>query len=457
MPNSDDNLKAYFNKIIEIQQSQKNAQLSEGDLKSIAKNLGFSEDDWQFIEQNFQDHLKRAGGFLGHQNWTDAIDEFNQALILKPHHVKTLYGIASAYKGRWEENHNKDDKAKALTFAQQCLKVKADHAGALKLISDLRKGQNQQVFSYNNSVQKGQQKRIATGIMIGLGIIVFLASLFIFMGVENQKVDDDFRPEFTQESQNETQNSTSSTYSNPNTNALPITFKDNAQTKGLKFVQQQSKFYTTNKYYSYSINGHLLVEDNIVVNNLSIKVDFLNEKGEVIFSDLKSIVRKNAVSYYKGDFIPLKYYKYQSDVTAMPNWKSVQLSVDFIEKYTANKINFPKKDFDWLSPQKPAGVDLELRERESKFSFYSNSSSFHKIQLEFLNTGTKPLKNLRAKIEWLDPNGKVFQMNDKLYINTTSKPLIEKGQNRIFQGTYSLEGRQKNQIGGYRIIVINAD
>lgn len=151
MPHSEKNLEKYIEKILQIQNSRFDKDLTDDELKHIASDMGMTETDWNEIEGIFKGHLTRAKGFINYQNWDDAIKEGEQAIILKPHQPDALYTLSYAYAKRWEKFKRPDDKEAAIKYANLCLHKDPSHNEATRLISILRMhkktAQTQKTFS----------------------------------------------------------------------------------------------------------------------------------------------------------------------------------------------------------------------------------------------------------------------------------------------------------------------
>ena len=204
------NFEAYFKKILEIQKNRENRELSNTELKSIAKEIGFSEDDWQAVEKSFQDHYQRGTGFLNHHNWHDAIEELKQAITLKPTSIETLYNLALAYQKKWSEMNSGNDKKEAEKYARLCLEIKPDHAGALKLISDLRKNMTGQTTGNLSPAQNTKNARVVFSLIAAI-LVVFMGALFVFLA------NDSPQSPLVTEAEKQTQTSTSNSETSKST------------------------------------------------------------------------------------------------------------------------------------------------------------------------------------------------------------------------------------------------
>jgi tetratricopeptide (TPR) repeat protein len=126
MDRNTDNLKKFVEKALRIQ-AQNQSRLSEAEKKEIAESLGFSQADWQAVLDSFAGHLARGKAFLERNNYTQAIAELEEALILQPEHPDTLAYAASAYLGLYQHKKKKMDQEKAIQYAKDCLLLQPQH------------------------------------------------------------------------------------------------------------------------------------------------------------------------------------------------------------------------------------------------------------------------------------------------------------------------------------------
>jgi tetratricopeptide (TPR) repeat protein len=135
----EDIVKNFIQKVNEIQNKNANEDFSSAELKQIAHEMGMSENDWEKVQKTYTDHLKRGKGFLSLNNFDDALAEYQQAYILHPDDVNALFGLASAYEGRYLESKSRTNKEMAEKYATRCLQISPDHQKALRLISSLKR------------------------------------------------------------------------------------------------------------------------------------------------------------------------------------------------------------------------------------------------------------------------------------------------------------------------------
>jgi tetratricopeptide (TPR) repeat protein len=181
----DIHLKAFVEKLNDIQQERKEKPLSQEEMKIIAESLGMNEQDWKAVRESFQAHLDRASSFLKHENWEDAIIELEQALILQRNDEYVLYGLALAYMNRWREYRKKQDNERAENFIRQVLQLFPQNAQAARLLSDFRKEEK----SYS---QKKRQQRMVSILSFG-AVLIALSIMFLFIFRQTPQQSSDFK------------------------------------------------------------------------------------------------------------------------------------------------------------------------------------------------------------------------------------------------------------------------
>lgn len=137
MNDSNKIIEAYISKLFEVQRARENQPLTDEELKEIALDAGMTEEDWQAAQEAANDHNARAEGFLKYKNWSEAVNEYAQALSIRPLDTQLLSGIAYGLKMRWHTTHDPQDRDRALTYARQCLQVSPENAQSLMIVSEL--------------------------------------------------------------------------------------------------------------------------------------------------------------------------------------------------------------------------------------------------------------------------------------------------------------------------------
>ncbi len=453
MADSDKNLRAYFDKILEIQKQQQSRELSEAELKEIALEMGLSEGDWQAVEKTFQDYYQRGEGFLKHKNWEDAIAELKQALTLKPSHVATQYQIAQAYEGLWKEQKKQEYKELAIQHARQCLQLKADHSGALKLISDLKRNPIKLA-----SPSSANTRKIWLPAVVGLSLLFVAVTLVLFLSPRSSsstvqvevKKSAPIDPDDNSPAVDYTETEETGMDTNLNAIALPVTLVNDDKSKGLAYQPQTSIYTKYDKSYNCKVLGTIRV-DGYEIDKLKMKVEFLDATQKPIFTDYVDVINNYSAAARNGDLIPFNYSDYK-DTGSFPDFRSIRLSVSLIEReeMTAAYQASPSKTLVWPNA-KPANMDLELRERLS-----SRNGKYQKLELAFKNTGTRSIKHLQVELQWFAPNGEMIK-SAKLFVCTDSNPKIKPGQTRVKQGTWDISDKKGQLATSYQVSVMRLE
>ena len=199
MEDSNKIIEEYISKLFEVQRARENQPLTEQELKEIALDAGMSEEGWQAAQEVYQDHIERAEGFLKYKNWSDAIQEYKQALRIKPNDTQTLASIAYAYKMRWHEKSNSEDKNHALVFARQCLQTSPQNSQALIIVSEFSKEKlNATQSQASNGAKRTMLVVVAAGIMLLLAGIMFL-QVGVGVDQENYPENQEYTPNLSKE------------------------------------------------------------------------------------------------------------------------------------------------------------------------------------------------------------------------------------------------------------------
>ena len=164
MNSAEKNWREYFEKIWEIQRKRQEKNVSEETLKEIALEAGMTESEWEEVQLEFNSYVRKGQGYLKHKNWSDALEEFEQAHQINAHSAEVLYGMAQAYQLKFKQKERIREAEKAVQFAEESLEVNPDNKAAYGFISGLKK-----------QIQYLKRKRIRR--------IITLVILFLLVGV----------------------------------------------------------------------------------------------------------------------------------------------------------------------------------------------------------------------------------------------------------------------------------
>lgn len=137
MKENDDILEKYIGHILSIE--DKAEDFTSEELKSVAKELGISDDQLARLEKKVELQIERGVGFIDHECWDEAISELDEAYSFSPLNAKIIYLLALSYKGRYFFNNENIDREKAENFAKKCIKLDSGYSDAYKILNSLNK------------------------------------------------------------------------------------------------------------------------------------------------------------------------------------------------------------------------------------------------------------------------------------------------------------------------------
>jgi len=103
MANQNNWQKDFFEKTWEVQKSRKERPLTDAEMKAVALESGLTEEEFFETQRIFKAYLQKGDNYLEHHNWKDALEEYDEAYKLNPHHAKLLYSMALAYEKKFQK------------------------------------------------------------------------------------------------------------------------------------------------------------------------------------------------------------------------------------------------------------------------------------------------------------------------------------------------------------------
>ncbi len=178
-----------------------------------------------------------------------------------------------------------------------------------------------------------------------------------------------------------------------------------------------------------------------VLTALMVKAAAYDSTGRAVFIVYKNLLAANNPPVYPGDYLPLYILKY--DEKKAPDVDTIEISFQLAEgyKYLGPSLVFPEIETNWETA-KPPGIDISLTRRESRIAELNPPSHF--LVLAVKNTGTRPIDNLRIRIDHHDAKGEILT-SALHYLVLSSGPRLRPGKqfpeffaDRLPQGTKSV-------------------
>lgn len=472
-------LERYLQKLLDIQQAQAERPLGTEELRQFATGMGISNADWQALQTTFNDHLAKGQGYLLGRNWDEAQAEFRQAFALAPHHLPGLFGLASAYAGRWQAHGTADDRRQAERFAQHCLRLDPAHTPAQNLLNQLKPSANRASVSGHH-----WQFVIAAVLLLALGGFGW------WFLVKTPQVERDALPWTTRlvtptplPATSTPMIPTPTTQSTPTpipTPGPPVTFTaglsvpvsvtQDGNAVGLEFEVEYVRYirHTASASSSYELAGWITFR-GIEASHLVVAADFFGPAGTFVTRETLSVLRDYAPTMLSGDSVPMKFSAYSKQ--ALPELSAVTLTVQEITKQPAPIAYAPFRPVavKWL--QHPPNFDLVIRERSMEMGEYHvdgmrqlNST----LVLEIQNTGKSMIRHIELEIQYLNLQGQPIEIKDSslsrspytdilFFWGTLGDPAWKPGQIRAEKNIDFLLNTPRAQFQGYQITVVNIE
>lgn len=451
MNNDQQRQREFVEQLLAIQQKRQNKPLSKIEQQEIAAQIGLSDSDWQAVQETYKAHLLRGRGFLSHQNYDDAISELEKANVLDYNSIETTAILAQAHYERFKEFSDEKDKQAAISYSEICLNQNPSHTQSLTLISELKRKEKKQEIVISRT-QKSTNKLIYIGIPV---FLAFIIGFFYFSSsqtsIENTIPQENTIIEPVKKVENTVIQNSNGVDFNASEYEVPIEIKDE-KLKNLEWKTESSLVTKYTDSYKVEVIGDFLLK-NAQLDELKVKLEFFDDKGELILTDYKEVVSKSAFTLRKDDLIPFQIMKYEK--TAAPNIAKIIMSSSFIneEKFeTPLKYEVsPKIPVSWGQKQ-PQNTAIELRERQSSFSNNMIGGGFHTVTLEVENTGNTAISVLKFNFSWFDASKKLLG-TDFRYAVSGSTSKLKRNQTRIFSTVMAVPKVKKEELSKLTYIV----
>lgn len=458
------NLKAFYEKLLELKNKEEQKSLSQQELKDIAFELGFSENEWHLVEAKVEGHLKNGQSFLGFQNWNDAIEEFEQALHLSPNNPAATYGLAIAYSSMYNEGNKKAHKEKALQYARIRLVNEPGHEPSIRIISELQKTPQTSSFTPPTHQPKASSSPVSQKskipLVAGIAVFVlFIAGAISFFTVKQGIPDQESHHSFEKTIETDPPNHNNQTVmvapTDRDRSEIPTKFVSSPAGQGIKLWSiDRSKSSPSRTRFYYKLAGSLKVESNQAIEELKLKVEFITHEGRVAMAEYVEALRRYNPTAIKGDYIPFYFSKSKKGYTS-EDFKEIRLSVHTIKRsQTSQRLTNKPVPTTWAYDP-PQGIKIDVRERKQTVRGYSKSIS-HKVELNFINKSRVPIKRLKIEAQWLNHNNEIVHS----VIRTLVYPhqaLWRPNHNRLHNFNAYIKNLTTRQIKGYRINVIEVE
>jgi tetratricopeptide (TPR) repeat protein len=445
------NLEHYVGKVLQLAKNSEN-KLSEQELADLALQLGVN---WEVICKERDTHIKKGNTFFANELYADAIEEYKQVLVLHPSQRDAVVHIGLAYVALWRKNMRKDDKENAEKYLREAIHLYPDEEVCYQALKKIR-GKNS---PKNTNHQKSNNGKVLIAVLIAAAVLASFLLIYFFWG--HKEGADALQNNKVQTPKTQVAENTEINNYVPDENAektLSVNF-DFAETEKLSFELHESKFNDYENSYSMTVSGYLKVGKNYETGKLKIKVQGLDDKGKVLFTEYQNLHELEYFTYRPNDLLPFYFLKYEKEkAVSVP--KEIRISVSEMNVFpAASSYKSGKKiDFIWECAE-PENVKISanlLNEKLSEAGF-GKQEVFYRFALEIANEGNRSVKDMLVGVEYFDSKGKSLGQFERYVLSEGNSPPIKGGQKRILGSIGSVKGIKINQVAEVKFKVLNIE
>lgn len=158
---TEDHLQRFATKVVELQEQKQ--RVDEELMKTVAKDLGMSEEDLIKVKEQSAAHKQRATALRSAGSLDDAISELETAWAFNPLDVEIMYMLADGLHTRARRTKDDAEWARAKELARQVLEIAPAHKDAPALIT---------AINNDDPAKRGDNALPIAVVIFGVGVVV---------------------------------------------------------------------------------------------------------------------------------------------------------------------------------------------------------------------------------------------------------------------------------------------
>lgn len=386
----DKQLQQYLQKLLEFQRSAQKPTLDEQELRRIAvEEVGMTAQQWEQLQEKYQQYFHRGQSFAEFENWKEAIEEYEQALALRPNQLPLLYELARAYKNLFSDSLDRNDRRRAEFYAKKCLHLAPQFSKASEVLKEVQiiakrlqqKPKRKGIFTLRNSLLL----LVVSGLAI-LAVIVLIpfGDAEPSEGISVEALEVVQQPQITVSTAMQD---------------LAVRWQDSLN-ELLEPRQLKAQYRKIGGGMTIKARGWAQVPENRALQGLRVSARLMvngkavAQKEFELYSDVQPILRPN-------DPIPIgiNWYFKESPTDKQP--QQLQIEVKQVETKRAAWRYPEAQSYPLLGTDSAEQQGLQLRLRRSPYDRFG----YHKIAFELQNQTGKPIRELQLRFTYLNSSG----------------------------------------------------
>ena len=181
MNSFDEKLNKHIDKVIALQNSEREKMLSLEELKEVDMSLGVTEEEWEQMMKKADKEVELAQNHFYYKNYKDAYTTAESAVSINPYLTQALVLMADSALSIYETEDDDDFLLKAEKYAKEVLKQAPAENRAIEILSILNK--------HKRTEKNQRSKLLKIGGIILIGLIIILALVFWPRDEKPRKID----------------------------------------------------------------------------------------------------------------------------------------------------------------------------------------------------------------------------------------------------------------------------
>ncbi len=442
MNRQDSTLSAYLKRVMALKEELRRTP-SDEELKSVAREVGLSDDDLAAIDRAATDHAVRGQSYLEHGRYDDAITELEEAVAVAPRRVEWLQSLAEAHAGRFHDARAPADAERAEALARLCLEIDPRHTASYEVLNQLDRPVPPAAVGGAPAPAK-RMGALLTMFAVAMLLTVVIASVVLWNTTERPSA-----PTATEGMEPAAREApgTGSVEQGASERDVPVTLDAGTTGVVLGLDARLSRLVNYSSGGSfYTLNALLHNRGVTEIDKLGARLELLDEAGSVVDAGAFEAVGKSAPVLRPGDANAL-HRLVETGATV----RAARLVLETVEQNPAAATYAAGEplDVEWRV-ERSADFAIALRQRGVRFSenaFGDGGGGYFDAVIEVENTGTRTIRALKLEAEIA---GEGWTVSETGHVVTSSGPAMQAGEVRLKRFIEKVEGSPS----GYRLFVV---
>lgn len=424
-------LERYIERVTEVRRRAQ-GRLDPKTLREIALDVGISEEELAEADEVAALHEERGDGFLRHGRSGDAVNEYTEALAIRPGDDQLRLKLATAMVQEWEGppqgSRDKEMQRAAEALVRETLERDPGLEEAYQLLNRLESNPREQVPKRNMP---------AAGAVLAVCLFVIGAGAYSLSASDETEREEVPKAAMVMETLASPISTVTKTPVEPEAGELiagsdpefPIRWGNSESSAGLTARLHQANHNVYGERAFLEVNGWIRNEGEHEWSRMQAEIQLVDKQGRLLgLPHQIEIVQVHNVPLRPGD-----QATFYTTMQSSPSAAGAILTVLPGERVPASSTYPPARKIEFVvTPQLAASASrLTLQERSADFQNFEilNSRSF-RGEFEIFNEGPA-IRHLKISIEMLDKQGQLLEGNESLVAFSSSAPILE-GETRLY-------------------------